>query len=83
MILKEFILKSKSLKSELPSSVIVAESSFVVSELLCCLVVSSSRLNLFWSDCMTWKGYFTTLFLETECDPVTTSNLQPMKNNQK
>jgi len=47
MISKKFILTSISLISELPSSLIVVESSFVVSEELCCVVVSSSKLDLF------------------------------------
>jgi len=83
MISKKFLLTSISWISELPLSVIVAESSFVVSEQLCCVVISSSRLNLFSSDCMTWKGYLTTLFLETKCESFTTSGLPPMKNKRK
>jgi len=50
----------------LPSCVIVDEESLFVSEQFCSVVVSSSRQNLFWSDCMTSKGYLTTLFLETK-----------------
>jgi len=52
-----------------------------VSEQCCSVVVSSWRLNLFWSDCMTWKGYLTTLLLETEYEWFWTPDVAPMEKN--
>jgi len=76
-----YLFKSLSWTLTLPSCVIVAEESLVVSEPFCFVVVSSSRHNLFWSDCMTSKGYLTTLFLETKYESFTTSNVPPIEKN--